>query len=139
MRRYSTALLRTALVVLASGCAQSLRFSVIDAETQKPLQRVEVEWRKTTPGFLKDVHFDTARIAQPHDAGFVEVNGVSHKGSHNFIFTKPGYQPTRFVFAHGEGWCLSPDKTNSFESNFGPVTNPVVIPMHQASSQNKGQ
>lgn len=139
MRHHSTALFWTVLGVLASGCGHSLRFSVIDAETRKPLERVEVEWRRATAGFLKEIHFDNPSIAKPHGSGFVEVNGVSHNGTHTFDFTKPGYQPARYIFAHGEGWCLSPYKTNSFESNFVPATNPVVVPLHQVSSQNKGR
>jgi hypothetical protein len=100
---------------------------------------VEVEWRKITPGFMKDIHFDNATIIQSHDPVFIKVNGISRKGSHDFIFTTPGYHPSRFVFAHGEGWCLSPDKTNVTKSNFSPVTNPIVIPMQPANLQDVRQ
>ena len=128
MRRCAIALVTA--VIFTLGCAQSLRFSVVDSATRKPLEGVEVEWLRVTPGFLKEVHLSSNKLSQSRGTGTVEANSVSRKGSHNFIFSKSGYHPARFVFAHGEGYLLSPDSTNVAESTFAPVTNPVVILMN---------
>ena len=125
-------------ILVATGCAHTVRFSVVDAENSKPIERVEAEWKKTRYGLIKDVENDSEKLPRSNNKGLVVASPVFYTMSeHDFVFTKEGYQPARMYLSGGKGIVLSPDpfsgvtNTVSWSAKLLPLADPVVIPMHR--------
>lgn len=139
MRRQFTLTSCTILSILLCGCAHSIQFSVIDAETREPLHHVQTEQGTITPGFLKDFDYTNKGISNSGASNLIEIEGLSRRGNHAFLFSATDYHTACFVLSHGEGWLLSPYPTNAVESNYLPLADPVVIPMYRDASSTERQ
>lgn len=141
MKRLIVLLLCSTSIVVATGCAHKVRFSVIDAESRKPLEGVETEWEKSRAGLLMSIYRGESKLPLSTGSGLVEAAPVYYrKSNHNFLFTKSGFEPATVVVRRNKAWVISPDLlhgivTNrgiSVVSDFQPLNNPMVVPMHRS-------
>jgi hypothetical protein len=108
------------LIALSVGCARTLRFKVIDATSNRPVEGVEVQWF-TSFIWLKIYKTNLVVAGYTDQDGVFAIDGVK-KGNgrgNTFIFSRTNYQSAS-VLVHtvtNAVAIFSPDSASASETN----------------------
>jgi hypothetical protein len=126
------------LIALSVGCARTLRFKVIDAASNRPVEGVEVQWF-TKFIWLKIYKTNLVVAGYTDQDGVFVIDGVK-KGNgrgNTFIFSKQDYQEAVAVIKRTTNAIsvLSPRTTNTTEriwaeQGLGGPNAEIIIPLH---------
>jgi hypothetical protein len=126
------------LIALSVGCARTLRFKVIDAASNRPVEGVEVQWW-TQHYYLPLTSRTNLLVAGYADeGGVIAIQGVKRRNRNNtFIFSKHDYQEAVAVIERTTNAIsvLSPRTTNTteriwVEQGLGGPDAEIIIPLH---------
>jgi hypothetical protein len=126
------------LIALSVGCARTLRFKVIDAASNRPVEGVEVQWF-TSLTWLKIYKTNLVVAGYTDKDGAIEIDGVKRGQMHGntFVFSKHDYQGASVVMLPitNAVAIISPDNASASETNRAFVSlkdrkAEITVPLH---------
>lgn len=88
--------------LLVTGCAQTVRFKLVDAVTAKPLAGVNTTWRQDSHDLiLGSYQYGPTNLPPSSQDGVVVVKGVYKKKTSRLIFSRNGYATVYAGYSRG--------------------------------------
>jgi len=138
MLTISKSLILVILIALSAGCARTLRFKVVDAASNRPVEGVEVQW--WTQHYYLPLTSRTNLVVAGYtdEGGVITIQGVKRRNRNNtLIFSKPDFQNVSVVVHRTTNIVavFSPDSASASATNriFRSIEDrkaEIIIPLH---------
>ena len=124
-----------AALALVTGCAHTVSFKVVDANSHAPLANVSVKWVKISSGWFLSIDTKTLELPNTTTNGSIKLTGVHE--SHNIHFNRDDYWPANVFVGKNKRVLITspcPDKIKIGDSlEFTDNANmglPIVVELH---------